>query len=103
LSPADAVKACESKLQTINPAYLQPLHEYGGSMKMDPNMPLGPDQRCVSSLRRLLELHGLRLHAPSASDLPEKTFHSAFLDGFKRDTVNTRCSVVASRHPVGFV
>src|SRR2546430_17582493 len=36
-------------------------------------------------------------------DLPKKTFHAAFFDGFKRDPVNARCPVVTFRHLVGFV
>src|ERR1700674_3633109 len=36
-------------------------------------------------------------------DPPQKTLHSAFLDGLERDSVYTRCPVVLLRHPVGFV
>src|SRR6202451_1898449 len=36
-------------------------------------------------------------------NLPQETFRSASLNGLKRDPVDSRCPVVAFRHPVSFV
>src|SRR5579863_6265383 len=48
-------------------------------------------------------LHGpIRVGDQFIPNLHEKTFRSAFPDGSERDTVNTRCPIVASRHLVGF-
>src|SRR2546430_10778044 len=43
----------------------------------------------------------IRVGEQFVSDLPKKTFHTAFFDGFERDPVNARCPVVIFRHLVG--
>jgi len=36
-------------------------------------------------------------------NLFQKTLHSAFFDGFKRDSIDPRCAIVALGHLVGFL
>src|SRR5713101_8191263 len=48
--------------------------------------------------------HGLiRVVDQFVLNLFQKTFPSAFLNGFKRHPVNSRSSVIILRHPVGFL
>src|ERR1700733_2027433 len=48
--------------------------------------------------------HGpIRVTDQFVPDPPQETFRSALLNGLKRDPVDSRCPVVAFRHPVSFV